>query len=316
MRATLTRTARAGWPVVVSVLLGLAVGGIWTFAQPDRYRAEALVVVRGTAPSRAVPAVRALAESSLLEQNVAQTLRLSHPPRVTAEAEGGGVLKLSVEAGSRDRARQIDAEVVLVLTQLVGARFGNTQVETTVVDPSHPVEQTSPTPGRNLLIGGLIGLGLGLAASVALARGDPRRFVGGAVDPGVERRLKARIDAVAKRERALAKRAAELAVRERALAEGRTEPEPEPVPEPGRVVAAELIEHERGPAPAAPSFGSVPQNLDELERRVRQRSHEFPDRVEEWNSYLFFLREHADSAGTLPPSFDSLVADVFGELVA
>ena len=53
-------------------------------------------------------------------------------------------------------------------------------------------------------------------------------------------------------------------------------------------------------------------NLDALERLVDQRRQLEPDRVEEWETYLFLLREHATVDGALPPSFDALVADVFG----
>jgi len=35
---------------------------------------------------------------------------------------------------------------------------------------------------------------------------------------------------------------------------------------------------------------------------------------EEWGTYLFFLREHADADGTLPSSFDQLINDIFGPL--
>ena len=47
-----------------------------------------------------------------------------------------------------------------------------------------------------------------------------------------------------------------------------------------------------------------------------KRGSEFPDRVEEWQAYLFFLREHASMEGALPPSFDALVDEAFHELLA
>jgi hypothetical protein len=329
VRASLERIVSAGWPVLVGVVLGLAAAGIWTLAQPDRYRAEARVLVRGTARGLA-PAVKALAESSLLEQNVAQTLRLSHPPRVSATIGAGGVLTLSAEADSRDRARQLDGEAALVLTQLVGARFG-TGVQATVLDPAHPVEQTSPTPGRNLLIGGVIGLVAGAAAAVALGRRRPAPVIERAPDPSVERRLLARIDAVAKRERALARRAGELAEREARLLrreadlaaaeheaatvepEREREPEPEPVAEPEPEPAGISPEPEQMPEPAAQLPGRW--SLHALEDVVRQRGSADPARYEEWMTYLFFLREHATADGSLPRSFDPLVNEVFAPLV-
>jgi len=39
------------------------------------------------------------------------------------------------------------------------------------------------------------------------------------------------------------------------------------------------------------------------------------EQAEEWRTYLFFLREHATSDGSLPRQFDGLVEDVFGALL-
>jgi hypothetical protein len=321
VRATFERVAQAAWPVLAGVLVGLAAGGIWTLAQPERHRAEARVLVRGAEASRVVPAVEALAESSLLEQNVAQTLHLSPPPQVTATRGQGGVLTLSVEAGSRERARQIDAEVTVVLTQLVASRFRQVPLEATVLDPAHTVEQTSPTPGRNLLIAGLGGLVLGLAAAAGVARRRELRFPAGVVDPSLERRLRARIDAVAKRERALARRAGELAARERRLdeherslrerpAERPAQPEPEPRPEP----PAELVPGP--PAVPLPASSSGRWNLSELERAVEADERLSAERKFELRAYLLEMRQFAETDGTLPRQFDALIEDVFGDTIA
>ncbi len=308
------------------VLVGLAAGAIWTLAQPDRYRADARLQVHPVS-NRIVPAVQTLAESSLVEANVAQTLHLASPPHLSAKTRQGGILTLSVEAGSRERARQIDAEAVVVTAQKVAQRFGaSAGVTTTLLDPAHAAEQTSPTPGRNLLITGLAGLVAGLAAAGGWWRTRATRTA--TVDPGAERRLEARIDEVGKRERALAHRAGELAAREKELerrereldrqlaereaqldardAEPRAaaseaqpeQPPPEPDPEPE-------------PAPIAAGGG---WNLRALERLVQEQGTKDPEASEEWSAYLFLLREHADHEGALPPSFDPLIADVFGNL--
>jgi uncharacterized protein involved in exopolysaccharide biosynthesis len=87
----------------------------------------------------------------------------------------------------------------------------------------------------------------------------------------------------------------------------RPEPEPalEPVPEP---------ESEPDPEPL-PSPTRV-WNLAELQRLVEERGAPHPaDRVELWQSYLFFLQEHAGPDGTLPSSFDPLIDAEFGELL-
>jgi hypothetical protein len=307
------------------LLVGLAAGAILTLLQSDRYRADARVLVRPQS-SRILPAVEALAESSLVESNLAQTLHLASPPNVAATSGKGGVLTVSVEEGSRERARQVDAEAVVILAQKVLQRFGSAGVSATVLDPAHVAEQTSPTPGRNLLITGLAGLIAGLALAAAPSTGRAARATS-PIDPNVEPRLQARIDQVAKRERALAQRAGQLAAREQDLGrrEGELErrvstvdereeelvaaaaapqPEPEPEPEPAPSL--------REPAPAR---SAGPWTLEALEALTRERSSgASPEQQDEWSTYLFLLREHADADGTLPASFDQFVNDIFGPL--
>jgi capsular polysaccharide biosynthesis protein len=123
-----------------------------------------------------------------------------------------------------------------------------------------------------------------------------------------EAALAERVAAVTKRELELARRAAELAVRE-------AEPGPEPLPEPGPEPPAErepartgVDKHGAGKAGA--------YNLLRLERLVDDRRGEFPDRAEEWSSYLYFLREYAAPDGSVPASFDTLIEATFAELVA
>jgi pilus assembly protein FimV len=56
-------------------------------------------------------------------------------------------------------------------------------------------------------------------------------------------------------------------------------------------------------------------NLTVLERLVEERGGEFPERIDEWSSYLFFLRDYAEPDGSVPASFDWLIEDEFAELV-
>jgi hypothetical protein len=49
---------------------------------------------------------------------------------------------------------------------------------------------------------------------------------------------------------------------------------------------------------------------------VAQRRERFPDQADEWTTYLYFLREHASIDGSLPRSFDSLIADVFADAIS
>jgi len=305
--------------VVLFVLAGLAAGAIWTLLQPDRYRADARVLVRPTS-ARIVPAVEALAESSLVKANVAQTLRLSSSPEITAKRGDAGVLTVSAKAGSRDRARQIDAEALVILTQKVAQRFRAAGVSATVLDPAHVAAQTSPTPGRNLLITGLAGLVVGIALAVALSSTRPAEPSRAAADPRVEQRLNARIEQVTQRERTLAQRAGQLAAREQDLARreedferraaeveaaAALEPEePAPLPE---------AEPEPVPAEVRPAGRWTLQGLEALTRE-RTAAGAASEQQDEWSTYLFFLREHADADGALPPAFDKLVNDVFGPL--
>jgi hypothetical protein len=291
--------------------------------------------------SRIVPAVEALAESSLVESNVAQTLHLESPPDVSAKSAEGGVLTVSVEAGSRERARQIDAEVVVILLQNVEQRFAATSsVRATVLDPAHAEKQTSPTLERDMLVGGLAGLVVGLGCALGLRRGITPGTTG--ADLSVERRLRARVDQVAERERALATRAGQLAAREKRLEQREADvtavaarrerefeqrdddlrrleaeaaaPAPVPAPDPAQTAA-------QTPTPAVASapageFRAGDWTLVELEALVRERAAAGADTAhqEEWSTYLFFLREHAGADGALPSGFDQLVNAIFGPL--
>lgn len=294
--------------VVLCTLAGVAAGGIWTLLQSDRYRAEARVLVKPLDP-----AVETLAESSLIEANVAQTLHLASPPNVSATEGKGDVLTIAAEAGARERARQIDAEAVVILTQKIPQRFAGATA--TVLDPAHVAAQTSPTPGRNLLIGGLAGLVVGIAAAAVLARGREAATTAAALDPRSERRLQKRIDEVARRERALAQRAGQLAAREHELERRQAEltapdahhveplREPEATPEPP-------VE----PAALADSGGRWTLHALETLTSERTEAGASEAQQEEWMTYLFLLREHAAADGTLPASFDHLVNEVFGPL--
>jgi len=69
--------------------------------------------------------------------------------------------------------------------------------------------------------------------------------------------------------------------------------------------------------PAGPTNGGGRGhwNLVELERLVEERGGQFPDRLDEWESYLFFLRDYAEPDGSVPASFDWLIEDEFAEIV-
>jgi hypothetical protein len=353
MRAEVERIVRAAWPLAAGVLLGLAIGGVWTLLQPDRFRAEAHVALSGGPATRLTPAVETLANGSVVAQNVKQTLRLSKPPHLSASVNKS-IVKILAEAGSRERARQIDAEAAVVITQLVAARFGSQGLQASLLDPAHVVARTSPTPGRNLLICGLLGLAAGGGFAYPRLRWRaPPPIGGGVVDPSVERRLNKRISEVTKRERALARRAGELAQREAGLEQRRGELEQletrlrqrdEELGATKQQLAAradDLAATEREletraatppplPAEPEPEPASAPTplaaplpvtrvgswNVNDLQRTVDAQSGATAEQIEAWRTYLFFLREHAASDGSLPSQFDGLLEDVFGEVMS
>lgn len=310
--------------VLAATAVGAGIGAAVAAAGDVTYKAEAKVVVQSTRGPEIVrpllPNVRELATSSLLAGNVDSTLRLPGSPddlrkRLRASvAPGSQVIVVAVSDSGRDRARQIAQEAAVVLTQLVQARFRTPPLSATVLDPAHVVA----THGRHFLRDALIGAAIGLVVSCAAVAAMRKGVV---IAPAPtdeklakrERQLEERIDLVTKRERALAKRAGDLARREREIDRRERAPAeamPPPAPEPA-------------PAPAAPAAASVAVerragrwNLNDLERVVAECSTNAPaDRVEEWRTYVFFLRDHADIDGSLPASFDSLVEDVFADLV-
>jgi capsular polysaccharide biosynthesis protein len=152
-----------------------------------------------------------------------------------------------------------------------------------------------------------------------------------AADPELarrERELEERVVALTHRELELARRAAAVAAQAREaeaaaeVLERRTEELEEWASElDSRAEEQPPEEHpalaEPAPATEAPGpAGDGRWNLFALERLVEQHGEEFPDRLDEWSSYLYFLREYANPDGSVPASFDGLIEDTFGELVA
>ena len=138
-----------------------------------------------------------------------------------------------------------------------------------------------------------------------------------------EAMLERRIDAVTRRERELAKRTAEFAQRERELAsaaesfderEAAVRQREQEAEERAESLARTEREQPR-PTPAEPARAAGAYNIGELERLVEANAEAQPERVEEWNGYLFHLRQYAGADGRLPASFDYLVDETFGELL-
>lgn len=134
--------------------------------------------------------------------------------------------------------------------------------------------------------------------------------------------LQARVAAVTKRELEVMRRMAALTDRERAEGEPQPATEPSPPPAPPVLAAAPPPppppEPEPAPPPAPepePVDGHGRWNLNTLERLVAESGDRYPERADEWGSYLYFLRDYAAYDGSIPASFDWLVEDTFSDLL-
>jgi hypothetical protein len=111
-----------------------------------------------------------------------------------------------------------------------------------------------------------------------------------------------------KKARALAEETVELAERNREIA-WREKAVKAVLPDPAEVEDTQEI-----PLEAVPPAGGW--NLNRIERLVEANAAANPERASEWRYYLLYLREFAEIGGALPSSFDRLVWDAFGDLLA
>jgi hypothetical protein len=118
--------------------------------------------------------------------------------------------------------------------------------------------------------------------------------------------------ALEERERVLAAREAELRKSEEALERRRKalEERERKLEEQPAMTPPESRATQEAEAPAAGGF-----NLEALEHALDERAAEFPERADEWRAYMIFLREFVHADGNLPSTFNSLVREVFGELL-
>jgi transcriptional regulator with XRE-family HTH domain len=109
-----------------------------------------------------------------------------------------------------------------------------------------------------------------------------------------------RESALAEQERHLAQRTAALEERERALQALETQLETK-----ADVLAGSAVGDQ----------GAAGINLDALEHTLDERAGDFPEQEQEWRAYIVFLREFVHADGELPPTFNTLVREVFHELL-
>jgi transcriptional regulator with XRE-family HTH domain len=172
-----------------------------------------------------------------------------------------------------------------------GAEISSRHLELIAVATGKPVSFFLDGAGASSQNG--TGLGARVKAAIAWLSDAPR------ADPEVA----ALLASVEAQERALAEREQRLAERERALAE--------------REQAAAATTEDRAREPDRPSTAAEKGfNLDALEHTLDERADEFPERAAEWRAYTVFLREFVQADGELPATFNTLVREVFRDLLA
>lgn len=278
-------------PVLAGTAAGLAAAVVLTLLQSSTYRADAsIALVRQGQPPGDDPALAQAAEAAaelLHSRAVAEpaiaNLRLEESAdalldRVSIEAAAGSSLvRISVEAPSRDEARRTAQELAELATVLFNDRFGPQTVASIWEAPRAEEDPVSPRPALNLALGALAGALLG---QLLLAwRGRPRRPV--VVAPPVAM--------------------------------------PTPVVQPEAVAA---VEPEPEPEPKPVSTGPFLQpRLDEwtiadVEHLLAQEGSRFPDKLDELGWYLDSFRDVTDEQGRLPGGVETIVEDVFADLLA
>lgn len=282
------------WPLLF-LAAGLAAAGLVTALQGTTYRSDAsIVLVRegqppGDDPQLAAAAAAAadLFVSRAVASSAIANLGLDDSPdafveRLDASAKPeSSLVRIEVDAPTREEARRAAQEVAEVATVLFNDRFGPRTVASVWEPPGADPERVSPQPARNLAAGALVGALLGLLA-LALAKAllrIPRAPV--VRTPGPPASAAAGSD---------------------------------PGSDPGSVPASEPA-----PPPASglfvmPGFGEW--TIADVERLVAEHGDAFPERREEVELYVDALRSVAGPGGRLPGDVDLVIEDVFAELIA
>jgi capsular polysaccharide biosynthesis protein len=296
------------------VLAGAAAGAVLalglTLALPSDYLAETSIALArpgqppGVDPELAAAAAAAaeLFESRTVAESASRNLGLDGSvddllERIDAKSsEGSALVRVEVEAPTREEARRTAQEVSEVATVLFNERYG--QAATAAIWDAPRVEEREPEhPARNVLLGALAGALVGAAASALGGRSGG--LLGGEVaarrpEP-VPAEVDRRVAAVTARELALARRSAALAVRERELAAADAPPPVVAVP----------------PKPfEIPVRGAW--TLADVERLVALYG-VGAGSADEIGYYVESLRLVADDDGRLPTGVEAVIADVFHE---
>ena len=216
-------------PVLAGTVAGLAAAAVLTLLQSSTYRADAsIALVRQGQPPGDDPALAQAAEtaaelfhSRAVAEPAIANLRLDDSPaelldRVSVETEAkSSLIRVSVEAPSRDEARRTAQELTELSTVLFNDRFGPATVASIWEAARVEADRVSPRPARNLALGALAGALLGQLL-LLLQRRRPVRALPAPVPILVP------------------------------AAEPLSRPEPEPAAEPEPVVPARFVEPDTG----------------------------------------------------------------------
>ena len=157
----------------VGLLLGVAV----TLLQDSTYRADASVVLvrEGQPPGndpQLAPAAEAAAElfdSRAVAESAIRNLGLDETPQDLLDrldvdsGESSSLVRISVEAPSKEAARRTAQEAAEVATVLFNDRFAPQTTASVWDAAAADEERVSPKPARNLALGLLLGALVGLA---------------------------------------------------------------------------------------------------------------------------------------------------------
>lgn len=278
-------------PVLAGTVAGLAAAAVLTLLQSSTYRADASIALvrQGQPPgndpalAQAATAATELFHSRALAGPAVANLRLDESPdellervSVGTEAESS-LVRVSVEAPSRDEARRTAQELAELATVLFNDRFGPQTVASIWEAPRAEEDPVSPRPARNLAFGALAGALLG---QLLLAwRGRPRPARAGPTE---------------------------------ATAAAPTAPVPEREPVPVAVPVSEPEPVPAGPF-VEPRLGEW--TLRDVELLLAEQGPAFRDRHDELSWYLASFRDVAQEGGRLPDGVEAIVEDVFAPLI-
>ena len=282
-------------PVLAGTAAGLAAAAVLTLLQSSTYRADASIALvrQGQPPgddpalAQAATAAAELFHSRAVAEPAIANLRLDESPdelldRVSVETEAeSSLIRVSVEAPSRDEARRTAQELTEVSTVLFNDRFGPATVASIWEAARAEEDRVSPRPARNLALGALVGALLGQLLLVLPRR---RRLV---------RALPAGVPILVP------------------VAEPLSGAEPEPVAVSEQVVVREPVVPSRFVEPETGEW-----TIADVERLLAQEGSSFPELVEELGWYLDSFRGVAGGNGRLPAGVEAVIEDVYGPLLA